>query len=102
MRKIWLIIRREYLTRVRKRTFIISTLLFPLLYILLIFGTGYIAEKSRQNLTVAVIDSSGYFTESAIAHQNILDNNSTLSLIRNETDKTNVIRDHRKAGYDGY
>ena len=100
MRKIRLIIQREYLTRVRKRTFIISTLLFPLLYILLIFGTGYIAEKSRQNLNVAVIDSSDYFTDAILAKQNKLDNNSTLSLIKKDADA--VIKDHKKAGYDGY
>jgi ABC-2 type transport system permease protein len=56
MNKILLIIKREYLTRVRKRTFIIGTILFPVLYLLLIFGTGYIADKSRQDLKVAVID----------------------------------------------
>ena len=77
MRKIWLIIKREYLTRVRKKTFIISTLLFPLLYLALIFGIGYIAEKSRQHLNVAIIDSSGYFTEGALSKQNGIDRNST-------------------------
>jgi ABC-2 type transport system permease protein len=56
MRKTWLIIKREYLTRVRKKTFIIGTLLFPILYLLLIFGTGYIAERSRSNLRIAVSD----------------------------------------------
>ncbi len=100
MRKIRLIIKREYLTRVRKRTFIISTLLFPLLYMLLIFGTGYIAEKSRQNLHVAIIDSSGYFNEAILAKQNSLDNNSTLTLVKNNADK--IIADHKAAGYDGY
>ncbi|MFZ1533158.1 MAG: ABC transporter permease, partial [Chitinophagaceae bacterium] len=79
MHKIWLIIKREYLTRVRKKTFIISTLLFPLLYLALIFGMGYIAEKSRQHLNVAVIDSSGYFTAEALEKQNSIDNSSTLT-----------------------
>lgn len=100
MQKIWLIIKREYLTRVRKKTFIISTLLFPLLYIVLIFGMGYIAEKSVQNLHVAVIDSSGYFSESILAAQNQKDNNSTLTLVQKDADK--VIEDYKKAGYDGY
>jgi hypothetical protein len=48
MNKIFIIIRREYLTRVRKKTFIISTLLFPLLYLALIFGMGFIAEKANR------------------------------------------------------
>ena len=100
MHKIWLIIKREYLTRVRKKTFIISTLLFPLLYLALIFGMGYIAEKSRQHLNVAVIDSSGYFTAEALEKQNSIDNSSTLTYIKDSADK--IITDHKAAGYDGY
>jgi ABC-2 type transport system permease protein len=100
MHKIWLIIKREYLTRVRKKMFIISTLLFPLLYLLLIFGMGYIADKSKQNLKVAVIDSSGYFSQSVIERQNKLDNSSTLVLIKENT--ASVLADHKKEGYDGY
>jgi len=100
MHKIWLIIKREYLTRVRKKTFIISTLLFPLLYLALIFGMGYIAEKSRQHLDIAIIDSSGYFTEEALTRQNRMDNNSTLTLIRDSAAK--ITTDFQDAGYDGY
>ncbi len=32
MNKIWLIIQREYLTRVRNKTFVITTILVPLLF----------------------------------------------------------------------
>jgi ABC-2 type transport system permease protein len=96
MHKIWLIIKREYLTRVRKKTFIIGTLLFPVLYMLLIFGTGYIAEKSRHNLKVAVLDSSGLFTESMLNVQNAADKNSTLTLV------TGKQFDYDSAGYDAY
>jgi ABC-2 type transport system permease protein len=60
MNKSLLIIKREYLTRVRKKTFIISTILFPLLYLLLIFGTGYLAKRSSKQLRVAVIDQSDF------------------------------------------
>ena len=48
MKKTWIIIEREYLTRVRKKTFVISTLLFPLLYVALIGGMGFIAENLRE------------------------------------------------------
>ncbi|MBI5856087.1 MAG: ABC transporter permease [Sphingobacteriales bacterium] len=100
MRKIWLIIKREYLTRVRKKTFIISTLLFPILYIALIFGMGYIAEKTRENLNVAVIDKSGYFSESLLAKQNGIDKSSHLTLVKENADS--VKKDYKKSGYDGY
>jgi ABC-2 type transport system permease protein len=100
MHKIWLIIKREYLTRVRKKTFIISTLLFPLLYMLLIFGMGYIAGKSAQNLHVALIDSSGYFSEPLLSQQNRVDKSSTIDLVKADIEK--VIKDYSAAGYDGY
>ncbi|MEQ1678682.1 MAG: ABC transporter permease, partial [Chitinophagaceae bacterium] len=101
MHKIWLIIKREYLTRVRKKTFIISTLLFPLLYLALIFGMGFIAEKSKQSLHVAVIDSSGYFTRQVLVNQNMADNSSTLDLVQKDS-VGNVLADYKAAGYDGY
>jgi len=100
MNKIALIIKREYLTRIRKRTFIISTILFPLFYILLVFGMGYIAEKSRQNLRVGIIDSSGYLNRTMIAKQNIIDNSSTFILATDNADK--IIKDHKAEGYDAY
>lgn len=100
MQKTWLIIQREYLTRVRKKTFIISTLLFPLLYLLLIFGMGYIAKESVQNLKVALIDSSGYFRAERLLAENKTDPSSTLELITGNP--LNVLADHKAAGYDGY
>jgi len=76
MKKIKLIIQREFLTRVRKRTFIISTLLFPLLYLALIFGTSYIGAKSKANLKIAVLDSSGLFDRGRIERANATDASS--------------------------
>lgn len=100
MKKILLIIRREYLTRVRKRTFIIGTILFPVLYLALIFGTGYIADKSKQDFNVAIIDKSGYFTEELIAKANRADTANKLSLIQipEEAFKTQF----DSLGYNGY
>lgn len=62
MNKIWLIISREYSTRVRNRTFVITTLLVPLLFGLLIGGTTYLSIKDQiKDITVAVKDNSGVF-----------------------------------------
>lgn len=99
MKKTWIIIEREYLTRVRKKTFVISTLLFPLLYVALIGGMGFIAEKSKETLTVAVIDSSGYFTKEAIEAENNIDPSSTLILV-SHTPKQNYKEEENE--YDGY
>lgn len=100
MNKILLILKREYLTRVRKRTFIISTILFPLLYIGLIFGTGYIAAKTGTNLHIAVIDSSGYFDKGKIERENLKDSSSILTLVTDNADTLKA--NYKKLGYDGF
>ena len=100
MNKILLIIRREFLTRVRKRTFIIGTILFPVLYIGLIFGTGYIADKTRENLNIAMIDRSGIFNEDLIRSVNGNDSLNTISLVRGDNKGFNENFD--SLGYDGY
>jgi ABC-2 type transport system permease protein len=61
MSKIWLITRREYLTRVRNRTFLISTFLFPAVIILFIVGSVLIATQTHTRARIAVIDANGYF-----------------------------------------
>jgi len=100
MKKIWLIIKREYLTRIKKKTFIISTLLFPVLYALLIFGSGYMASKGGRKLTIGVIDSSGYFTSDKLDRENRKDSSSVLIAINTPPDsvKTNM----EKLNIDGF
>ena len=46
MNKLWLIIQREYLTRVKKKTFILATLLTPLGIGLIMFVSGYFAANA--------------------------------------------------------
>ncbi|MBK7098553.1 MAG: ABC transporter permease [Sphingobacteriales bacterium] len=100
MKKILLIIQREYLVRVRKKSFIITTLLFPLLYVGLIFGTAYMSEKGTTRLKIAVVDSSGKFTQARIDKENALDNSSTLVLLNENVDSLN--KHFEDKGYDGY
>jgi len=63
MNKIGLIIRREYLTRIRNKTFLISTFLLPIMIVLFIAGTVYLAIKGRTNHRIAVSDQNGYFKD---------------------------------------
>ena len=100
MNKSLLIIKREYLTRVRKKTFIISTIMFPLLYLLLIFGTGYIAKKTYKQLRVAVIDSSGLFDKRTVAESNLRDSSSYLEYVTANQDS--VKQHFSSMGFDGY
>ncbi|MGE7773830.1 ABC transporter permease [Chitinophaga sp. NPDC101104] len=60
MNKIWIIIKREYLTRVRKKSFIVTTLLLPVLFAAMVILPGLLIN-SDNNEKVAVIDESGYF-----------------------------------------
>lgn len=61
MNKIWLIIKREYSTRVRKKTFILSTILTPLLFVGLITAVTIISVKNLDQEKIAVIDNAGLF-----------------------------------------
>jgi ABC-2 type transport system permease protein len=63
MNKIGLIIRREYLTRIRNKTFLISTFLLPIVIILFIAGTIYLGIKGKTSHRVAVMDQNGYFKD---------------------------------------
>ncbi len=71
MKKIFLIIRREYLTRVKKRSFIIMTILGPLLMAAVFIVPIYLATVSNESKTVAVLDESGFFYEKFKDSENI-------------------------------
>jgi len=61
MNKIFLIIQREYLTRVRKRSFIVMTLLGPILMAALMIVPIYISQIQDKTRKIAVLDETGLF-----------------------------------------
>jgi ABC-2 type transport system permease protein len=61
MHKIWLIIQREYLVRVRKKSFIIMTLLGPILLASIMVVPIWLATVSDTTDTIEVLDESGLF-----------------------------------------
>ena len=62
MNKIWLIIKREYLTRVRNKTFLLTTFLLPVAFMLFIFGSAFFAMPSKDTFKkIAVINDPGLF-----------------------------------------
>jgi len=67
-----IIIKREYLSRVKKRSFILTTLLLPILFIVFLFGTSYLAAKSTREKKVVVKDESGYFTDKLKSSKTVL------------------------------
>lgn len=63
MNKIWIIIQREYITRVKRRAFIITTLLAPLGFFLLLASSFLINSYSQSRTDVAIVDETGLFKD---------------------------------------
>lgn len=62
MNKILLIIKREYITRVKKKSFLILTLITPLLFAGIMILPGYLATReTSEEHKVAVLDRSAIF-----------------------------------------
>lgn len=57
MRKFWVIVKREYITRVRKRSFIVMTILGPTLLAGIIILSAYLSMRETENHYVLVVDS---------------------------------------------
>ena len=62
MRKIWLIIKREYLVRVRKKSFIVMTIVGPLLMAALMIVPTYLANENQELRTIAIEEDGYEFT----------------------------------------
>lgn len=62
MNKISLIIQREYLTRVKKKSFIVMTILGPVLMAALFIVPVYMAQMGGEVKTIQVVDETGLFS----------------------------------------
>jgi ABC-2 type transport system permease protein len=65
MNKVWLIIQREFLNRVLKKSFLITTILVPLIFPAIIGGLAYVAIKDAESAKpdlVHLLDESKRFT----------------------------------------
>ena len=77
MKKIWLVTKREYITRVKKKSFLVMTLLSPLLIVLfygIIFYFSFNKDISDTSKKVLIVDESGNF-------ENQLKNSKTISFV---------------------
>ena len=63
MHKIWLIIKREYLVRVRKKSFIIMTILGPILMAALLIVPTFLATQTQENRIIALNEDANYILE---------------------------------------
>lgn len=93
--KTLLIIKREYLTRVRKRSFIIMTLLVPIIFIGMSFLIGYLAVGSTSKKNVVVKDQSGLF-------KNKLENKNNLIFVFEGATDAELKKAIKDGQYDAY
>jgi len=64
MNKIKLIISREYLTRVKKKSFLVMTILGPILFAAMMIVPAWLASREDTEVRhIAVVDSSGIFID---------------------------------------
>ncbi len=65
MNKTWIIIKREYLTRVTKKMFLVTTILLPILMFGLIALIAYLTVKSEDAQKIILLDQSGVYASLA-------------------------------------
>ena len=72
MNKLWLIIKREYMSRVTKRSFILGTILTPLgIGALMFFNVKMMMYKDDNYKRIAVLDNSGILTNAPENQNNL-------------------------------
>ena len=86
MNKIWLIIKREYLVRVRKRSFIIMTILGPLLMAGIIILPTYLAMQGHDKRTIALYEENIFFSSK-------LEDTDNLHFVKIPFEEVNIIKE---------
>ncbi|MBS1747888.1 MAG: ABC transporter permease [Bacteroidetes bacterium] len=96
MNKIRLIARREFLTRVQKRTFLLTTILLPLLFFGFYALIIYFSVSSGEKYNIAVADQANIFNNKIMGDDNI-----NFVFTPNETPQQ-LKQDVANKKYDGY
>ena len=71
MNKIFLIIKREYLVRVKKKSFIIMTILAPLLMAALIVAPVFLADQGQEKRLIAITEIESSYAKEITDSENI-------------------------------
>lgn len=108
MSKVSLIIKREYITRVRKRSFIIMSVIGPLIMAALFIVPVYVSQLEVGNKLVGIVDETGLFEGKFINTENLhftelhqpideakknLDNSSMYAIVYIPETKVNIPQD---------
>ncbi|MCS6968299.1 MAG: ABC transporter permease [Cytophagales bacterium] len=95
MNNIWLIVQREYLIRVRKKSFLIMSMVGPILFGALIFLPALIiVYASEEDKHIGIVDQSGLF-------KNKFENSQSLTFTILPFDIDQAKAELRKKHYDG-
>jgi ABC-2 type transport system permease protein len=100
MNKIWLIIQREYLTRVKKKSFLLTTILVPI--VIIGFYAVIIAvavSDSTENEKIAIIDKGNLFEGQIPADKN---NKETITYVFINEPKESFQKKYDELGYTAY
>lgn len=84
MNKIGLIIKREYITRVSNKRFILTTFLIPLVFVLFIAGSVYFANSSKEEIKVALFNAPEFLKSNLKSDQG-----NVVFSFSNDIDSTN-------------
>ena len=86
MRKIFIVLRREFVARVRTRAFVIATLLFPVMIVIFAVLPAVLSRGGNRTLRVAVVDgtsdSLGAKVEGALAAEKLGSDSSVVPRYR--------------------
>ncbi len=95
MNKLWLIIKREYLIRVQKKTFLIITLLAPIAFAILTFGMGFLSAYMAKDTSqkVLVKDNSHIF-------QKYISSKNDKDIVFSEKSLAELKKSYADEGYD--
>ncbi|WP_431472066.1 ABC transporter permease [Nonlabens sp. SCSIO 43208] len=96
MSKLGLIIKREYLTKVRNRTFIIMTFVSPMIFIGVAVLIGWLTNLNREDSrTVAILDETG------ASYVDLFEDYSNFKFVRVDNQIDQAITATKEAGYYG-
>jgi ABC-2 type transport system permease protein len=106
MNKIGLIIQREYVTRVRKKSFIIMTIIGPVLFAALIVLPGWLAQvEDKEVLEIAVVEydtNNQPVADSLQLFRNVIPNKENLKFIYlNNARLPDILKAFEATRYDG-
>lgn len=98
MNKTGLVISREYFTRVKKKSFLLTTILVPLVIIAFYAAIIIISVKGgSESKNIAVLDESGLFNN----EKDIKETNLKLTFLKNETESSFKSK-YKNEGYDAF